>query len=50
MLWTDAQSLVGIASMANSKSKHRRKQMKIKQHWKARAKRKKAAKKAEKKK
>jgi hypothetical protein len=29
--------------MARSKSKHRRKQMKIRQHWKARASRKKAA-------
>lgn len=29
--------------MARSKSKHRRKQMKIKQHWKARKGRKKAA-------
>jgi hypothetical protein len=29
--------------MARSKSKHRRKQMKIRQHWKARAGRKKAA-------
>jgi hypothetical protein len=32
--------------MARSKSKHRRKQMKIKQHWKARSDRKKAAAKA----
>ena len=32
--------------MANSKSKHRRKQMKIKQAWKKRADRKKAAAKA----
>lgn len=32
--------------MANSKSKHQRKRMKIRQHWKKRANTKKAAKKA----
>ena len=32
--------------MANSKSKHQRKKMKIRQHWKKRAGNKKAAKKA----